>query len=31
VSFEMTPTFLSEDGESATVTGIALLLGYQHL
>jgi hypothetical protein len=31
VSFELTPTFLSEDGESATVTGIALLLGYQHL
>jgi hypothetical protein len=31
VSFELTPTFLSEDGDSATVTGIALLLGYQHL
>jgi hypothetical protein len=31
VSFELTPTFLSENDSSATVTGIALLLGYQHL
>jgi hypothetical protein len=31
VSFELTPTFPSENGESATFTGIALLLGYQHL
>jgi hypothetical protein len=31
VSFELTPTFLSENGSSATITGIAVLLGYQHL
>jgi hypothetical protein len=31
VSFELTPTFVSENDDSASITGIALLLGYQHL
>lgn len=31
VSLELTPTFLSENGSSATFTGIGILLGYQHL
>jgi hypothetical protein len=31
VSFELTPTFLSENNTSARFTGIAVLLGYQHL
>ena len=31
VSFEVTPTFLSENNQSATLTSIALLVGYQHL
>jgi hypothetical protein len=30
-SFELTPTFLEENGDSATFTGIGILLGYQHL
>lgn len=31
VSFEVNPSFLEENGERATATGIALLVGYQHL
>jgi hypothetical protein len=31
VSVEVTPTFLDDNGESGTFTGVALLLGYQHL
>jgi hypothetical protein len=30
-SFELNPGFFSENGESATLTGIGILLGYQHL
>jgi hypothetical protein len=30
-SLELTPGFFSENGSSATVTGIGILLGYQHL
>lgn len=31
VSFEVNPSFLEENGVRATATGIALLVGYQHL
>lgn len=31
VSMELNPGFYSENGQSATSIGIALLLGYQHL
>lgn len=30
-SFELNPGFFSENGSSATFTGIGILLGYQHL
>jgi len=31
ISFELNPGFYSENGSSATITGIGILLGYQHL
>ncbi len=31
LSFELIPGFYSEGGESARITGIGVLLGYQHL
>lgn len=31
VSFELSPGFFSENGADATLTGIAILAGYQHL
>lgn len=30
-SFELNPGFFSENGNSATLTGIGILIGYQHL
>ena len=31
ISFELNPGFFEQNGESATITGIGILFGYQHL